>query len=50
VYSTARVHQKELQLVTSAEVGIDVESLDFDTSTRDIENDADARPQPWELS
>lgn len=43
---TARVTQKELHLVTSSEVGIDGEILVLDTSTRDIESDADDRQQP----
>jgi hypothetical protein len=43
---TARVTQKELHLVTSFEVGIDGETLFLDTSTRDIESDADGRQQP----
>jgi hypothetical protein len=38
---TASVTQKEVQLVTSAEVGINEETLVLDKSTRDIESGAD---------
>jgi hypothetical protein len=43
---TARVTQKELKLVTGAEVEIDGETLVLDTSTRDIESGADGKQQP----
>ena len=43
---TARVTQKELHLVTSSEVVIDGETFVLDTSTRDIESDADNGQQP----
>jgi hypothetical protein len=42
---TAGVTQKELHLVTNSEVRIDGETF-LDTSTRDIESDADDRQQP----
>ena len=43
--STARVAQKEQHIVTSSEVGIDGETFVLDTSTRDVESDADDRRQ-----